>query len=286
MPYGKKWYEQSTTLELPPKEAGTWISCRYFIVYLGFLGLSIVYVLRVNPSVVILSMIKTNHSYYTTTKEETYLTYNSSNKSTQIGTTCKTSVQHDLQVKETPGEKFNWDEKTQGLILGAFYYGNIITTLPGGYLASRFGGKWLFGGAILMDSVLTLFIPLIAKYSLNLLITVRIIQGLGDGVIFPAVHEMISRWVPSAEISFLVSLWYNGWQFGTVIAQPISGYICESRLLGGWPATFYIYGLAGVIWCCIWFSLTSSSPQDHPNISKVELAYIERSIPPVKYACY
>ena len=31
------------------------------------------------------------------------------------------------------------------MILGAFFYGYVITQIPGGYLAEKFGGKWLFG---------------------------------------------------------------------------------------------------------------------------------------------
>ena len=33
----------------------------------------------------------------------------------------------------------------QGVILGMFFYGYVLTQLPGGRLAELFGGKWLFG---------------------------------------------------------------------------------------------------------------------------------------------
>merc|ERR1719187_2938335 len=88
---------------------------------------------------------------------------------------------------------FIWDEAQQGQILGMFFYGYVLTQLPGGRLAELFGGKWLFGGGILVTAVFTLLTPLAALQSLAnphshpfLLYGVRIIEGLGEGVTFPA----------------------------------------------------------------------------------------------------
>ena len=33
----------------------------------------------------------------------------------------------------------------KGFILGAFFYGYVVTQLPGGRLAETIGGKWLYG---------------------------------------------------------------------------------------------------------------------------------------------
>ena len=37
------------------------------------------------------------------------------------------------------------DDDYQGVILGMFFYGYVLTQLPGGRLAEIVGGKWLFG---------------------------------------------------------------------------------------------------------------------------------------------
>ena len=37
------------------------------------------------------------------------------------------------------------DYDDQGVILGMFFYGYVLTQLPGGRLAEIVGGKWLFG---------------------------------------------------------------------------------------------------------------------------------------------
>ena len=40
---------------------------------------------------------------------------------------------------------FVWNEYEQGIILGMFFYGYVLTQFPGGRLAELIGGKWLFG---------------------------------------------------------------------------------------------------------------------------------------------
>ena len=68
-----------------------------------------------------------------------------------------------------------------GLILASFFFGYVITQLPGGWLGARFGGKYLFGLGVLCTSVLTIFTPLAARHSAGmLLILVRILEGLGQ----------------------------------------------------------------------------------------------------------
>ena len=67
-----------------------------------------------------------------------------------------------------------------GLILASFFFGYVITQLPGGWLGTRFGGKYLLGLGVLCTSVLTIFTPLAARHSVGMLILVRILEGLGE----------------------------------------------------------------------------------------------------------
>ena len=67
-----------------------------------------------------------------------------------------------------------------GLILGSFYYGYIVTQIPGGWLGSQFGGKYLFGFAVLLTSTLTMLTPAAAHHSIGMLLLVRVVEGLGQ----------------------------------------------------------------------------------------------------------
>ena len=67
---------------------------------------------------------------------------------------------------------------SSGIVLGSFYYGYVALQIPGGYLALVMGGTRLFGLAILLASVLTLFTAVAARIDVLLLIALRISEGL------------------------------------------------------------------------------------------------------------
>ena len=64
-----------------------------------------------------------------------------------------------------------------GWVLSAFYFGYLLTQLPGGYLAGRFGSRYVFGIGVLMTSVLTLLTSLAAQIHIGALIALRILEG-------------------------------------------------------------------------------------------------------------
>jgi len=186
------------------------------------------------------------------------------------------------QSTEKEGE-FNWDRETQGLILGSFFYGYILTQVPGGWLAARVGAKYVFGFGVLCTSVFTLFTPAAAQHSVGMLLLVRILEGLGEGVTFPAMHAMWSSWAPPLERSKLCTLSYAGLQLGTILGLPITGVLCASEFWGGWPSVFYIFGAVGVAWFVIWMMFTYDKPANHPRISIKEKEYILSSIGSAQY---
>lgn len=78
-----------------------------------------------------------------------------------------------LQEKE-----FDWDSKTQGLVLSSFFYGYISTQLLGGLLSTRIGGKKVFGFGIAITAFLTIITPPLVKVSVYILLALRIIEGI------------------------------------------------------------------------------------------------------------
>lgn len=76
---------------------------------------------------------------------------------------------------------FDWSEATQGLILGSFYYGYVLTHIPGGMLAERFGGKWVLGLGLLSTAICTIITPVTVKLGgATALFILRVIEGLGE----------------------------------------------------------------------------------------------------------
>ena len=77
-------------------------------------------------------------------------------------------------------------------------------------MAEKYGGKWIFGIGILATAVLTLLTPVTAYAGKEWFIVLRVIEGLFEGVTFPAMQAMMAKWLPLTERSILASYIYAG----------------------------------------------------------------------------
>jgi len=69
----------------------------------------------------------------------------------------------------------------QGIVLSSFYYGYVTTTLAGGILALKFGGKGLLVIAVGWTSLLSCFTPpLTIVGDAVAMIVVRVLEGVGQ----------------------------------------------------------------------------------------------------------
>ncbi|KAJ8389862.1 hypothetical protein AAFF_G00113310 [Aldrovandia affinis] len=232
-------------------------STRYGLALLSCYGFFVAYALRVNLSVAMVDMLNTNAS---------------GNGSSSV---CPRHEEHARPQHNHTARVYDWDSETQGWILGSFFYGYILTQIPGGYLARRYGAKWLLGVGILGTIVFTMLTPLAADMGAGYLIAVRVLEGVGEGVTFPAMHAMWASWAPPLERSRLLTISYTGAQLGTVVALPLSGVICFYL---DWTYVFYIFGAVGLLWFVMWALLVGNTPHTHRRISEAEKVYITSSL--------
>lgn len=95
--------------------------------------------------------------------------------------------------KKKDGE-FVWDSYTQGIIMGSFFWGYIITqsnqttivveslpcssnAVPGGRMAEKFGSKRLLAASVLLTSILTIISPWAAKAHYIAFMVTRALEG-------------------------------------------------------------------------------------------------------------
>ncbi|KAF4025043.1 hypothetical protein G4228_017044 [Cervus hanglu yarkandensis] len=229
---GEEGSDRTPLLQRAPQAETAPVCCsaRYNLAFLSFFGFFVLYSLRVNLSVALVDMVDSN-----TTAKDNRTSYECAEHSAPI------KVLHNQT-----GKKYQWDAETQGWILGSFFYGYIITQIPGGYVASKSGGKLLLGFGILGTAVFTLFTPLAADFGVGALVALRALEGLGEGVTFPAMHAMWSSWAPPLERSKLLSISYAG--------------------------------IIGIIWFILWICLVSDTPETHKTISPYEKEYILSSL--------
>ncbi|XP_058793477.1 sialin-like [Phymastichus coffea] len=243
---------------------------RYVFALMCFLGLFNAYAMRSCLSIAITEMVSNANI---TVAHNDVCTYDNialpSNNSINGGNTNSMNTSKDT---------YNWDQYTQGLILSSFYWGYVLTHLPGGYIAENYGGKHTLGFGILITAIFTILTPA-AVYAGNFtaLIILRMLMGLGEGITIPATNVLLANWVPPNERSRTASFVYGSLMIGTIFATTVSGWILQYSSIG-WPLVFYVMGIPGIIWYIFWLFLCYNSPQVHPFVTEKEMKYLKESM--------
>ena len=62
------------------------------------------------------------------------------------------------------------------------------------------------------------------------------------GPLYPSNHALWGHWAPVLERTWLFSLATAGANIAYFSFYIISGYLCDSSFLGGWPSAVYVSG--------------------------------------------
>ncbi|XP_033156125.1 putative inorganic phosphate cotransporter isoform X1 [Drosophila mauritiana] len=177
-------------------------------------------------------------------------------------------------TQSTAGAPFySWDTSDKSLILSSFFWGYVVSQVPAGLLAKRFGAKLVLGLATAIGGILCFFHPIAAKSGWQSICALRVLTGLVQGTVYPCVHTLLAKWVPRTERGLLTTGVYSGAQFGTAVILVSSGFIFESNM--GWPGLFYLSGGLSLAWALLFFWQAANEPATASRISKGEVEYIE-----------
>lgn len=231
---------------------------RHYVTFMLFLGMANAYIMRTNMSVAIVAMV--NHTAITKDVE----LFDDECPDTDYGN----STDH-MQDGE-----FAWSTSKQGWILSSFFYGYVLTQIPFGIAAKKYGSLKFLGWGMFINSVFAFFVPISAHWGMWWLILTRFIQGLGEGPIVPCTHALLAKWIPPQERSRMGAIVYAGAQFGTIISMPLSGLLAEYS----WPSIFYVFGAIGVVWSLLFLWTVYEDPQSTPSISDEEKNFINEAL--------
>ncbi|KAL3272430.1 hypothetical protein HHI36_013912 [Cryptolaemus montrouzieri] len=236
---------------------------RYVLGLMGFLAIVNAYTMRVSLNIAITEMVypvnETEHP-----DPDACIPENDASTSSKL-------LNH--------ANLYPWDQHTQGIILSSFYWGYLITHLPGGILAEKFGGKYTLGLGILSTAVFTLITPAVIHLSngkWGVIVALRVIEGLGEGTTYPAINTLLAQWVPLQERAKIGSLVYAGGQIGTVVSNLVSGTLIQAT--NDWSSVFYLFGGIGVLWFILFSLICYSTPDEHPFITDEEKSYLKKEL--------
>ncbi|XP_059140302.1 sialin-like isoform X2 [Physella acuta] len=253
-------------------KAPLFCSQRLVLAFLAFIGNVLIYTTRVNISVAIICMVR-NTPLNVTSANLSHVT--SGNVTDDV---CGGDSDMGVDKNTNDRAEFDWSKSTRSELLSMYFYGYIFTQIPSGWLASRYGGKRVWGVAMFFCALCTLLTPVSARTHVYLVYAIRFILGFAAGVTFPCVHAMLGKWTPPFERSKMASYTFAGPLVGNIATFSISGLLCQYGFDNGWGSIFYLSGLFNMLWVVLWFLFTADTPAKHRFITEREKFYIEASI--------
>ncbi|PWA97546.1 phosphate transporter 4,2 [Artemisia annua] len=179
--------------------------------------------------------------------------------------------------------KHGWSSSFLGIVQSSFLWGYIFSSVIGGALVDKYGGKRMIAWGVFLWSLATLLTPWAANHSTASLLAVRAFFGLAEGVAFPAMNILLSGWFPCNERATAVGLSMGGFHLGNVVGLVLTPIVMASVGLSG---PFYLFSSLGLLWLTTWTLGVTNDPQDSPSISSSELRLIQagksKAPPPLK----
>ena len=82
-------------------------------------------------------------------------------------------------------ERFALSESEVSLVISIYLVPAALASVPAGFLADRFGRRWVFGAGLCLFGLAGVLLPVVAQESFGALLVIRFMQGLGFAPAFP-----------------------------------------------------------------------------------------------------
>lgn len=114
------------------------------------------------------------------------------------------------RLDNTKNPIYNWSPDIQGIIFSSIFYGAFIIQIPVGYISGIYSIKKMIGFALFLSSLFSILIPLAAAVGETWIIACRVVQGITQGTVTTAQHEIWVKWAPPLERGRLTSMSLSG----------------------------------------------------------------------------
>lgn len=153
-----------------------------------------------------------------------------------------------------------------GSFMSAFFIGYVITQIPGGVLADRFGVKIVLSAGVLLTGLASIGMSFITTYSQGF--TVRVITGLGAGVVMSCCSKVISEYFEQKDRGIAFGILLVGPTLGLNIANKLGAYLLQNY---SWHTAFQVVGYIAVGIAVIVFFMIKNNKSEGAVTEKVTL---------------
>lgn len=160
-------------------------------------------------------------------------------------------------------QDFGWSPTTTGLVQSSFFYGYLLSQIPGGYIVSRYGGRVILPAGVIVWSGATAAVPILASTVAGLCIS-RAAVGLGEGVAPSSATDIVARAIDPKERSRAISFIFGGLHVGSLLGLLVAPVIIENF---GWQVVFYLFGGLGLAWSAWFEKVNNKIKEDEPDVA-------------------
>ncbi|MBD1389019.1 MFS transporter [Neiella sp. HB171785] len=169
---------------------------------------------------------------------------------------------------------FNWSNNDYANIMISFKVAYAIGMLYMGGIIDRLGTKKGYTLSIAIWSIFGMLHAFVRpSFSVVGFAAARFGLGFGEAGNFPAAVKTVGEWFPKKDRAFATGIFNAATSFGAIAAPFVVGAIVSVDG-DNWQIPFLITGALSSIWVFLWWR-TYAKPEDHPKVSKEELAYIQ-----------
>lgn len=159
-------------------------------------------------------------------------------------------------------------------LLGAlFFLGYFAFQVPGAAYARRHSATRLVFVALVVWGTLAALTGVIRQFWL--LAADRLLLGVAESVIFPAMLVLLTQWFTKKERSRANTLFILANPTTVLWMSAITGFLIHAI---GWQMTFVIEGVPSVLWAVGWLMLVRDRPRDAPWMSAEASAELEAAL--------
>src|SRR5437868_9164069 len=103
----------------------------------------------------------------------------------------------------------------------------------------------------------------------------RLVLGLAEGGVWPAVLVLVAHWFPRAERARANAYWMLCLPLSVVISSPLSGWLMARW---NWRMLLIVEGALPFVWLLIWLLTIDDHPRTAKWISQEERGYLETTL--------
>jgi MFS family permease len=169
--------------------------------------------------------------------------------------------------------ELHMDPRQAGDAMGIFFWGYLLFQMPAGHLAQHWSAKRVVAILLVAWGVCSVVTGLV--HTAREFWIMRLVLGLTEGGVWPAVLVLVAHWFPRAERARANAYWMLCLPLSVVISSPLSGWLLTHW---NWRVLLIVEGALPFLWLLVWLTFIDDHPRDAGWISKDEREYLETTL--------